>query len=241
MYRAPTCCTARATRSSPPRCWSKPSFVREQTRRGVSIKHWEEFEDVADHCTVCHKCYNALPGEDRLWRRPMNMRNLLRKMGRRAGAPATAAMFFLNATNPTPSNWCAAGDWPGLQGPAPGQQRRCTGGRRQTGQTCGHRGHGAGQRAGDPLHQQEDARRPAQEDRRALLWTSRTGLRPHHPRTRQHHAARQEAVFYFPGCGSERCSARWGWPRRPCCGTPACKPCCHRATCAAATRNAAMA
>ena len=31
-------------------------LYEEQTRRGVSIKHWEEFEDVADHCTVCHKC-----------------------------------------------------------------------------------------------------------------------------------------------------------------------------------------
>ncbi|RYF64342.1 MAG: FAD-binding oxidoreductase, partial [Comamonadaceae bacterium] len=29
-------------------------LYEEQTRRGVSIKHWEEFEDVADHCTVCH-------------------------------------------------------------------------------------------------------------------------------------------------------------------------------------------
>ncbi|HEU4851561.1 MAG TPA: DUF3683 domain-containing protein, partial [Telluria sp.] len=31
-------------------------LYEEQTRRGVSIRHWEEFEDVADHCTVCHKC-----------------------------------------------------------------------------------------------------------------------------------------------------------------------------------------
>ena len=44
-------------------------LYEEQTRRGVSIKHWEEFEDVADHCTVCHKCLSAVPGEDRLRRR----------------------------------------------------------------------------------------------------------------------------------------------------------------------------
>jgi hypothetical protein len=25
------------------------AFLYEQTRRGISIKHWEEFEDVADH------------------------------------------------------------------------------------------------------------------------------------------------------------------------------------------------
>ena len=30
--------------------------------RRQSITHWEEFEDVADHCTVCHKCLSAVPG-----------------------------------------------------------------------------------------------------------------------------------------------------------------------------------
>ena len=37
--RAPTCSTARATKFSPPACWSKPSSYEEQTRRGVSLKH----------------------------------------------------------------------------------------------------------------------------------------------------------------------------------------------------------
>src|SRR3546814_16860239 len=27
----------------------------DQTRRGVSLTHWTEFEDVANHSTVCHK------------------------------------------------------------------------------------------------------------------------------------------------------------------------------------------
>ena len=36
-------------------------LYEEQTRRGISIKHWEEFEDVADHCTVCHKCLTPCP------------------------------------------------------------------------------------------------------------------------------------------------------------------------------------
>ena len=43
-------------------------LYEEQTRRGVSLKHWEEFEDVADHCTVCHKLH-ALSGGHRLRRR----------------------------------------------------------------------------------------------------------------------------------------------------------------------------
>src|SRR5690606_28724530 len=36
-------------------------LYEEQTRRGVSIRHWDEFSDVADHCTVCHKCLAPCP------------------------------------------------------------------------------------------------------------------------------------------------------------------------------------
>jgi len=76
-------------------------LYEEQTRRGVSIKHWEEFEDVADHCTVCHKCYTPCPVKIDFGDVTMNMRNLLRKMGQKSFRPGNAAaMFMLNATNP---------------------------------------------------------------------------------------------------------------------------------------------
>ncbi len=76
-------------------------LYEEQTRRGVSIKHWEEFEDVSDHCTVCHKCLNPCPVKIDFGDVTMNMRNLLRKMGQKSFRPGNAAaMFMLNATNP---------------------------------------------------------------------------------------------------------------------------------------------
>jgi FAD/FMN-containing dehydrogenase/heterodisulfide reductase subunit C len=76
-------------------------LYEEQTRRGVSIKHWQEFEDVADHCTVCHKCLSPCPVKIDFGDVSMNMRNLLRKMGKKSFRPAgAAAMFMLNATNP---------------------------------------------------------------------------------------------------------------------------------------------
>ncbi|PKO31346.1 MAG: FAD-linked oxidase [Betaproteobacteria bacterium HGW-Betaproteobacteria-9] len=76
-------------------------LYEEQTRRGISIKHWEEFEDVADHCTVCHKCLSPCPVKIDFGDVTMNMRNLLRKMGQKSFRPGNAAaMFFLNATNP---------------------------------------------------------------------------------------------------------------------------------------------
>ena len=76
-------------------------LYEEQTRRGVSIKHWEEFEDVADHCTVCHKCVNPCPVDIDFGDVSMNMRNLLHKMGRQSFKPALAfEMLYLNMTNP---------------------------------------------------------------------------------------------------------------------------------------------
>jgi FAD/FMN-containing dehydrogenase/Fe-S oxidoreductase len=76
-------------------------LYEEQTRRGVSIKHWEEFEDVADHCTVCHKCLSPCPVKIDFGDVSMNMRNLLRKMGKKSFRPGNAAaMLMLNATNP---------------------------------------------------------------------------------------------------------------------------------------------
>ena len=76
-------------------------LYEEQTRRGVSIKHWQEFEDVADHCTVCHRCESPCPVKIDFGDVTMNMRNLLRKMGKKTFRPGNAlAMAMLNATNP---------------------------------------------------------------------------------------------------------------------------------------------
>ncbi len=76
-------------------------LYEEQTRRGISLQHWEDFEDVADHCTVCHKCLSPCPVNIDFGDVTMNMRNLLRKMGKKSLRPGnTAAMLFLNATDP---------------------------------------------------------------------------------------------------------------------------------------------
>jgi len=76
-------------------------LYEEQTRRGVSIKHWDELSDVADHCTVCHKCLTPCPVDIDFGNVSMGMRDLLRRMGKKRFNPGTAAsMFFLNATNP---------------------------------------------------------------------------------------------------------------------------------------------
>ena len=76
-------------------------LYEEQTRRGVSLEHFDEFSDVADHCTVCHKCLNPCPVDIDFGDVSIAMRNFLRRHGKHQFNPGTAAaMLFLNATDP---------------------------------------------------------------------------------------------------------------------------------------------
>jgi len=76
-------------------------LYEEQTRRGISLKHFDEFSDVADHCTVCHKCLNPCPVDIDFGDVSIAMRNFLRRQGKKKFNPGTAAsMLFLNATDP---------------------------------------------------------------------------------------------------------------------------------------------
>ncbi len=76
-------------------------LYEEQTRRGVSFAHYDEFGDVGDHCTVCHKCKSPCPVDIDFGDVSIAMRNLLRRQKkRRFNAGTFAAMLFLNATDP---------------------------------------------------------------------------------------------------------------------------------------------
>jgi len=77
-------------------------LYEEQTRRGISITHWNEFEDVSDHCTVCHRCESPCPVDIDFGDVSMNMRNLLRKMGKQSFNPVkTLAIAFLSTDRPS--------------------------------------------------------------------------------------------------------------------------------------------
>jgi FAD/FMN-containing dehydrogenase/Fe-S oxidoreductase len=76
-------------------------LYEEQTRRGVALAHYDEFGDVADHCTVCHKCEPACPVDIDFGDVSIVMRNYLRRAGKRRFNPGTqASMLFLNLTDP---------------------------------------------------------------------------------------------------------------------------------------------
>lgn len=76
-------------------------LYEEQTRRGISLRHFDEFNDVADHCTVCHRCEKPCPVNIDFGDVSIKMRNLLREQGKKKFNPGTAAgMLFLNAKDP---------------------------------------------------------------------------------------------------------------------------------------------
>ncbi len=76
-------------------------LYEEQTRRGVSLAHWAEFEDVADHCTICHKCEKPCPVDIDFGDVSIKMRNLLRNQGKKSFNPGkAAAMAFLTVKDP---------------------------------------------------------------------------------------------------------------------------------------------
>lgn len=76
-------------------------LYEEQTRRGVSLKHFDELNSVADHCTVCHRCIKPCPVKIDFGDVTVAMRNYLRKAGKKKFNPTVyMGMTFLNATDP---------------------------------------------------------------------------------------------------------------------------------------------
>ena len=76
-------------------------LYEEQTRRGISIKHFEEFNDVADHCTVCHKCLAPCPVDIDYGEVSISMRNFLREQGKKHfNLGNSIAITYLNLKDP---------------------------------------------------------------------------------------------------------------------------------------------
>jgi Fe-S oxidoreductase len=76
-------------------------LYEEQTRRGISLRHFDEMNDVADHCTVCHRCERPCPVNIDFGDVSIRMRTLLKEQGKkRFNAGSWASMAFLNVTDP---------------------------------------------------------------------------------------------------------------------------------------------
>ncbi len=188
-------------------------LYEEQTRRGVALAHYDELTDVADHCTVCHKCASPCPVDIDFGDVSIALRNLLRRSGkRRMNAGTRAAMFFLNATDPRTVRLARTAmiEW---------------------GYAAQRAAHGVARRLG--LARAQTARPPATTGRASLRSQVVHFINKPMPGSLPKRTARAlldiedakvvpiirdparaaedaEAVFYFPGCGSERLFSQVG-------------------------------
>ncbi|VAW95142.1 FAD/FMN-containing dehydrogenases, partial [hydrothermal vent metagenome] len=187
-------------------------LYEEQTRRGISLRHFDEMNDIADHCTICHKCYNPCPVDIDFGDVSVRMRKLLKAFGKkRTGLATRASMAYLNASDPRTIKlmYKALLHW-GFKG-----------------QRLGHRlakrfkliGNGKHPKAttGKPKMQEHvvnfvrnplPAHLPAQTMRQTLGLEDDKNV----PILRNPAKVNEntDAVFYFPGCGSERLFSQVG-------------------------------
>lgn len=182
-------------------------LYEEQTRRGLSLNHFEEMNDVADHCTVCHKCESPCPVDIDFGDVTIRMRRILTQRGqKRRNIGTWAAMAFLNATDPRVIRALRKGmlGW-GFKGISFGhdlfQRFGLLGKRGDIPAATTGRLDLKGQLLGlvrKPLR----VELPRQTMRSMLLLEDASTV----PILRNHAKITDEsdAVFYFPGCGSER-------------------------------------
>ncbi|HFD92531.1 MAG TPA: FAD-binding oxidoreductase, partial [Gammaproteobacteria bacterium] len=181
-------------------------LYEEQTRRGVSLRHFDELNDVSDHCTVCHKCLPACPVDIDFGDVSIRMRNILRARGhKRLNAGTWLAMAYLNATDPlrikllraTAIRW---GSRIQRLGHHLARRLGLIGTERRPAATTG--------RPSIPAQVIHFVRKPLpgnlpSRTARALLGIEDRTLVPI-LRDPDRAGDEAEAVFYFPGCGSER-------------------------------------
>lgn len=182
-------------------------LYEEQTRRGLSVEHFEEMNDVADHCTVCHKCQTPCPVNIDFGDVTIKMRKILTERGQKRFNPGSwAAMQFLNATDPrTISVLRTSMGKLGFKGISLGHDLL------SKTRIFGKKGRTPGTTTRKPrLHQQvvELTRYPIRVELPKKSYRAELGLEDKRLipiiRNPEMDSEITESVFYFPGCGSER-------------------------------------
>jgi FAD/FMN-containing dehydrogenase/Fe-S oxidoreductase len=181
-------------------------MYEEQTRRGLSERHFAEMNDVADHCTVCHKCLPPCPVDIDYGDVTMRLRRILTDRGKKRASPGTAAaMALLDSHSPRTIRALRTGlaDW-GFRGlNAAHAIARLLG---LTERPTRHPGSTTG-RPSPAVQAVALVSRPVRVDLPKRTYRQVLGLEDdtqipllRDPAT----SGDAEAVFYFPGCGSER-------------------------------------
>ncbi len=182
-------------------------LYEEQTRRGVSLQHLGEMNDIADHCTVCHKCEKPCPVNIDFGDVTTRIRKILVDKGqKKRNLGAQAAMTFLNISDPRTIRWMRKGmaDW-GFKGLSLGH--RLAGNFGLLGKADRLPASSTGKPSARTLAVELVSRAirvklQTQTLRAALNLEDKTTI----PILSDPAKVTEEsdAVFYFPGCGSER-------------------------------------
>lgn len=187
-------------------------LYEEQTRRGISLRHFEQLNDIADHCTICHRCLKPCPVDIDFGDVTIRIRRILEeRRQRKSRVMSKLSMAFLNIKDPRTIKLMrkALIEW-GYKG-----------------QRLGHFFYNLmklGRENPLPASTTGQASIPAQvinfvrqpmpgrlphQTMRAMLGVEDSKMVPV-LRDPEKTSVDSEAVFYFPGCGSERLFSQIG-------------------------------
>jgi len=187
-------------------------LYEEQTRRGISMRHFEEMNDVADHCTICHRCLKPCPVNIDFGDVTVNMRHILKKhKQRRLNVGTWASMQYLNMTDPTQIKimrkvmieWGYAAQQLGYKWAKKLKLIKPTRPAATTGKQS------------IPVQVINFVKKPMPADLphqtlRSLLNVEDKAMVPIIRDPKKMESEEHDAVFYFPGCGSERLFSQVG-------------------------------
>ncbi|MGV6818278.1 MAG: DUF3683 domain-containing protein [Thiotrichales bacterium] len=187
-------------------------LYEEQTRRGISLRHFEEMNDVADHCTVCHRCVTPCPVNIDFGDVTVRMRSILKQRGQRKFNPmSSVSMAFLNIKDPLTIKAMRKGfiEW-GYTA-----QRFAHKSFKKLGLLPENKPPAATTSKKDiPAQVVEFVRRPMPAGLPAQTTRALLGLEDNKVvpilRNPEKTSEASDAVFYFPGCGSERLFSQIG-------------------------------
>jgi Fe-S oxidoreductase len=181
-------------------------LYEEQTRRGISVRHFDEMNDVADHCTVCHKCEAPCPVDIDFGDVSIKMRSILKAHNQKRTSLGTKlSMAYLNATDPTSIKLLYTGM---IQWGYKAQRLAHRVYKKFVPYTLPERPKQTTQRASVIVQFTHMLERPfpasvPKQTMRAALSIEDSKIVPI-LRNPEKVNENSESVFYFPGCGSER-------------------------------------
>ena len=188
-------------------------LYEEQTRRGISLRHFQEMNDVADHCTVCHKCLNPCPVNIDFGDVTVRMRSILiARKQKKFNVITWASMAFLNVKDPLTIKLMRAGM---IQLGFKGQRLGHNIFKRLGLLKPNKRPAGTTGKAEFTEYVIQFVKKPLpahvpMQTTRAVLGLEDEKVIPILRNANLKDAERGDSVFYFPGCGSERLFSQIG-------------------------------